>query len=55
MVPWGFNPRVCAIFLARASSMSSFVVSICFARIMVSASPMLMFASLASFSALGLA
>ena len=55
MVPWGFNPMACAIFLARASSMSSLVVSICFARIMASASPMLMFASLANSSASGLA
>ena len=52
MVPWGFNPRDRAIFRARASSMSSFVVFFSFARSMASASPLLMFASSANFSAL---
>jgi len=54
MVPWGFNPRDCAIFLARASSRSRLIVFICFAKSMASASPLLMFASSASFLALGL-
>jgi len=54
MVPWGFNPRDWATLLARASSMSIFMVFICFAKSMASASPLPIFASSASVSALGL-
>ena len=51
---WGFNPRDCAPLLARASSISSFTVFICFARSMASASPLPILASSASFSTPGL-
>ena len=53
-MPWGFNPRDCATFLARASSMSSFSVFISFARSIASASLLPIFVSSANFSALDL-